>query len=156
MVLDMALSQYSFGKLGAYAARHEPLPVPGGYNAQGQLTTNASEVLASQRGLPIGFWKGSGLALVLDVLLTALSGGRSTAVITQAGEEYGVSQCFIALRQPELHASLIEEILRFTKEGAAPGEQVFYPGEQSLATRHHNLTHGIPVDENTWEQVRRM
>jgi 3-dehydro-L-gulonate 2-dehydrogenase len=155
VVLDMALSQYSFGKLSTYAAEQEPLPVPGGYNQHGQLTTDASEILASQRGLPIGFWKGSGLSLVLDVLLTALTGGRSTAAITQLGQEYGVSQCFIALQQPDMHAALIDEIISYTKTGpeAAAGGQVFYPGEQSLATRHDNLAHGIPVREDIWQQV---
>ncbi|QDA61062.1 3-dehydro-L-gulonate 2-dehydrogenase [Hymenobacter jejuensis] len=158
VVLDMALSQYSFGKLSTYASRQEPLPVPGGYDQEGNLSTDAAEIMASQRGLPIGFWKGSGLSLVLDVLLTALSGGRSTAAITQSGAEYGVSQCFIAIRQPELHTSLIEEILRYTKSDGEgqPSGKVFYPGEQSLATRHDNLLHGIPVQEDIWQQVLEM
>jgi 3-dehydro-L-gulonate 2-dehydrogenase len=157
IVLDMAISQYSYGKLSTYATRQEPLPVPGGYDKEGLLTTNAADILASERGLPIGFWKGSGLSLVLDVLLTALSGGRSTAAITQSGNESGVSQCFIALHQPDMHESLIEEILRFTKSGEpAPGEQVRYPGEQSFATRQDNLAHGIPVDEDIWRQVQQM
>lgn len=158
VVLDMALSQYSFGKLGTYATRQEALPVPGGYDKHGQLTTDAAAILDSERGLPIGFWKGSGLSLVLDVLLTALTGGRSTAAITQSGAESGVSQCFIALHRPHLHAPLLEEILSFTKSGAPSetGGQVFYPGEQSFATRQDNLAHGIPVEEDIWRQVQQM
>ena len=158
VVLDMALSQYSYGKLSTYATRQQALPVPGGYDQHGQLTTDASAILTSERGLPIGFWKGSGLSLVLDVLLTALSGGRSTAAITQAGAEAGVSQCFIALHQPNLHAALIEEIISFTKSGepAATGEPVYYPGEQSFATRQDNLAKGIPVEEAIWRQVQQL
>lgn len=156
VVLDMAISQYSYGKLSTYATRQEPLPVPGGYDQRGELTTNAADILASERALPIGFWKGSGLALVLDVLLTALGGGRSTAAITQARAEAGVSQCFIALHQPNLHASLLEEILSYTKSSppAEAGKQVYYPGEQSYATRQDNLEHGIPVEEDIWRQVQ--
>jgi 3-dehydro-L-gulonate 2-dehydrogenase len=154
VVLDMALSQYSFGKLGTYAAEGETLPVPGGYDAAGNLTTDPAAVLASQRGLPIGFWKGSGLALVLDALLTALTGGRSTAAISQSGHEYGVSQCFLALRQPALHAPLIDDIIRYTKQGHE--NEVRYPGEQSWLTRQDNLAHGIPVRADIWEQVQRM
>nr|WP_262892592.1 Ldh family oxidoreductase [Hymenobacter qilianensis] len=154
----MAISQFSYGKLNTYATRQEPLPVPGGYDQDGKLTTNAADILASERALPIGFWKGSGLSLVLDVLLTALSGGRSTAAITRSGTEAGVSQCFIALHQPNMHASLIEEIISYTKSGAPSetGEQVYYPGEQSYATRQDNLKHGIPVEEDIWQQVQQM
>ncbi|AMJ64570.1 3-dehydro-L-gulonate 2-dehydrogenase [Hymenobacter sp. PAMC 26628] len=158
LVLDMALSQYSFGKVSTYAAAHEALPVPGGYDQAGNLTTDAAEIMASQRGVPIGFWKGSGLALMLDVVLTALSGGRSTADITRSGQESGVSQCFICIRQPALHESVIEEMLRFTKSSPlGPGSAgIFYPGEQSLATRTANLAQGTPVNEAIWEQVLRM
>ncbi|WP_460576836.1 3-dehydro-L-gulonate 2-dehydrogenase [Hymenobacter coalescens] len=154
VVLDMALSQYSYGKLSSYAAQGEALPVPGGCDQHGNLTTDPQQVLDSQRGLPIGFWKGSGLALVLDALLTALTGGRSTAAISQSGEEYGVSQCFIALRQPEMHAGLIDEIIRYTQSSG--DGQVYYPGEQSWATRQENLQRGIPVRADIWEQVRQM
>ncbi|GGF04011.1 3-dehydro-L-gulonate 2-dehydrogenase [Hymenobacter cavernae] len=157
IVLDMAISQYSYGKLSSYATAHEQLPVPGGYDQEGKLTTDPATVLESQRGLPIGFWKGSGLSLLLDVLLTALSGGRSTAEITKSGQESGVSQCFIAIKQPQIHADLIEEILRYTKSSPpVPGEAVFYPGEKSLATRKENLAQGVPVQDDIWEQVLKL
>lgn len=155
LVLDMAISQFSFGKMSSYAQAGDALPVPGGYDQAGHLTTDPAAVLASQRAAPIGLWKGSGLALMLDVVLAALSGGRSTAAITQAGQEAGVAQCFICIRQPALPEAAIEEILRFTKSSPpAPGSTgVFYPGEQSLATRRTNLAQGIPVDEAIWQQV---
>jgi 3-dehydro-L-gulonate 2-dehydrogenase len=155
LVLDMAISQFSFGKMSTYATHGEPLPHPGGYDQAGHLTTDASAILATQRAVPIGFWKGSGLALMLDVVLAALSGGRSTADITEAGQESGVSQCFIAIRQPELHEAAIEEILQFTKSSPLGPDStgVFYPGEQSLATRVKNLAEGIPVEEAIWQQV---
>lgn len=158
LVLDMAISQFSFGKMSSYARAGDALPVPGGYDQAGHLTTDPAAVLASQRAVPIGLWKGSGLALMLDVVLVALSGGRSTADITQAGQETGVSQCFICIRQPALHEAAIEEILHFTKSSPpGPGSTgVFYPGEQSLATRRANLAQGIPVDEVLWQQVLSM
>jgi 3-dehydro-L-gulonate 2-dehydrogenase len=158
LVLDMAISQFSFGKMSTYAAQHEPLPHPGGYDQAGHLTTDPAAVLDTKRGLPIGFWKGSGLALMLDVVLTALSGGRSTADITEAGQESGVSQCFICIKQPAMHEAVIEEILHFTKSSPLGPEStgIFYPGEQSLATRRTNLAEGIPVEEAIWQQVLAM
>src|SRR5262249_35846644 len=68
IVLDMAMSQFSYGALASYRKRGEPLPVPGGYDATGHLTQDAAAIESSQRALPIGYWKGSGLSLVLDMM----------------------------------------------------------------------------------------
>ncbi len=91
------------------------------------------------------------------LVLAVLSGGRSTADITHGGQESGVSQCFICSRQPALHGSVIAEIPRFTKSSppGPGGTGIFYPGEQSLATRTA-MAQGMPVNEAIWEQVSQM
>jgi len=160
VVLDMAISQYSVGKLMKYQAEDKPLPLPGGYNKQGQLSTDATEVLESQRLLPIGFWKGSGLALVLDLLATILSQGNSTAHITNSKQESGVSQVFICIKPAdnEYTANAIKEIISYTKSSRPEqeGQSVSYRGENSLRTREQSLKEGVLVDEKTWETVLAM
>jgi len=158
VVLDMAVSQYSFGKLQQYKAAGEELPLPGGYDKNGKLTTNAGDIMETWRLLPIGFWKGSGLSLMLDLLVTILSQGRSTAEITKGKSEYGVSQVFICIKPSgnEQTAQLIEQIIEFTKTSGLenPDNGIRYPGESTLSTRNKNLEEGIPVDEEIWEKVR--
>src|SRR5205814_7251856 len=95
IVLDMAISQFSYGKLQEYQLAGKLLPVPGGYDNDGILTTDAKKIRESRRILPIGYWKGSGLSLMLDLLVAGLSGGRTVAQISAQGEEYGLSQIFI-------------------------------------------------------------
>jgi 3-dehydro-L-gulonate 2-dehydrogenase len=158
VVLDMAVSQYSFGKLQQYHDKGEELPLPGGYNKEGKLTTNAGEIMETWRLLPIGFWKGSGLSLMLDLLVTILSQGKSTAEITKSKAEYGVSQVFICIK-PNGNAQttdLIEQIIAYTKTSGLedPGKAIRYPGESTLKTRLQNLKEGIPVDEKIWENVK--
>lgn len=155
VVLDMAISQYAFGKLWQYEAQGKPLPVPGGYDTDGNLTTNAAAIMESKRALPIGFWKGSGLSLVLDLLATLLSGGDSTAAITQSGrKETGVSQVFIAIKTDnEKNAGLIEQIISYTKSSESDSE-ILFPGENMLRTREQSLKDGVWVDEGIWEKVK--
>jgi 3-dehydro-L-gulonate 2-dehydrogenase len=155
VVLDMAISQYAFGKLWQYEAQNKPLPVPGGYDTAGNLTTDAAAIMESKRALPIGFWKGSGLSLVLDLLATVLSGGDSTAVITQSGrKETGVSQVFIAIKTDnDKNTSLIEEIISYTKNNRDDRE-ILFPGENMLRTREQSLKEGVWVDEKAWEVVK--
>jgi 3-dehydro-L-gulonate 2-dehydrogenase len=159
VVLDMAITQYSFGKLWQYNNENKPLPVPGGYDNEGHLTTDAAAIMATKRALPIGFWKGSGLSLVLDLLATLLSGGNSTAAITQSGKkESGVSQVFIAIKtDTEQNATLIDEIINYTKTSDTEnGKEILYPGENMLRTRERNMKDGVLVDEKIWAEVLAM
>jgi 3-dehydro-L-gulonate 2-dehydrogenase len=51
------------------------------------------------------------------------------------------------------------EILYYRLNLAKPaksGSEIYYPGEQSLRSRHENLAQGIPVDENIWEAVQKL
>ncbi len=158
VVLDMAISQYSFGKLNLYKSKNEQLPLPGGYDSEGNLTTDPNAIIESQRPLPIGFWKGSGLSLVLDLLATVLSQGRSTADVTNAGSESGVSQVFICIKPDRgvKTETLIEEIISYTKSSRPEkeGDAIYYPGENTLRTREKSLQEGVWVDEKMWEKVQ--
>ena len=159
VVLDMAISQYAFGKLWEYQEHNKPLPVPGGYDSEGNLSTDAAAIKESKRALPIGFWKGSGLSLVLDLLATVLSGGNSVAAITKAGKkETDISQVFICIRTDnDRNAALIEEVISYTKSSATDVDnQILYPGENMLRTREQSLKEGVWVDEEIWEKVKRL
>jgi 3-dehydro-L-gulonate 2-dehydrogenase len=155
IVLDMAISQFSYGKLQEYELKNEQLPVAGGYDEQGQLTTDPGKIRATKRILPIGFWKGSGLSLVLDILVAALSGGRSVADITADGKEYGLSQFFLCIHSKELKLTLSDKIIQYTKSSApvSDNEQILYPGEKTVATRQRNEKQGIPVNEDIWQEI---
>jgi 3-dehydro-L-gulonate 2-dehydrogenase len=158
VVLDMAISQYSLGKLKQYENDNQALPLPGGYDNGGNLSTDPAAILQSKRLLPVGFWKGSGLSLVLDLLATVLSGGNSTAKITQSGADSGISQVFICIKPigNEQKEVLIEEIIAYTKTSMPEqeGSTVSYPGENTLKIRKRNLSEGVLVDERIWEMVK--
>ena len=163
VVLDMAMTQFAFGKLEVARRSGERLPVPGGFDAQGQPTRDPAAILEGGRALPIGYWKGAGLALLLDLIAALISGGRATYQIAQHEVEYGVSQVFIAFDVAQAgSAALVEqtvdEIIRDLHETAPDGDgrEVLYPGERVLRTRQRNLEQGVPVDEAAWQQILRM
>jgi 3-dehydro-L-gulonate 2-dehydrogenase len=148
VVVDMAVSQFSVGGLTAYAARGERLPVAGGYDARGRLTDDPQAILDSQRLLPIGFWKGSGLSLMLDLLAAGLSGGRATHEIAPDPErETGLSQTFIAFA----HVEPIADAVLAHFHGASRDAR--HPGERTLATRARSLREGVEVDDAVWREV---
>ncbi|TKB96767.1 3-dehydro-L-gulonate 2-dehydrogenase [Pedobacter cryophilus] len=156
IVLDMAMSQFSYGKMQEHQLKGKDLPFYGGYDEEGKLTKNPKAIYETQRPLPAGMWKGSGLALMLDLLATLLSDGNSTAAITKTGQERGISQvfiCFDAVINTQ-HESIIQEILTYTQAAEKiEGQEIYYPGERTLNVRKENITKGIPVDELMWQKL---
>ena len=161
VVLDFAQSLFSYGKLGLYRSSREPLPFDGGFDSAGKLSRDAAEILTSKRPLPAGLWKGAGVSLLLDLIATLLSGGRSTMQISRQDAEYGVSQVFFAVSMDAViditgrRDALVDEIIADLQASAPsePGSRVRYPGEQTLKTRHENVQLGIPVSGKVWESV---
>ena len=160
IVLDMAMSQFSYGMLDFYQLKNQQLPVPGGFTSDGKLTTNPADIVKSQRILPIGYWKGAGLSLLLDILATILSGGNSVAGISKQKAECNVAQVFIAIDISKLSnyrsiAMAIEQILADYHESTPEkGSAILYPGEKVLAIRNENTAVGIPVLKSVWEEIK--
>ncbi len=95
VVLDMAMSQFSYGTLESYRKRGELLPVDGGFDAEGNLTRDPAAIEKSWRPLPIGYWKGSGLAVVLDMIAAMMSLGQATHQIAPTRSSRPAShRCF--------------------------------------------------------------
>jgi 3-dehydro-L-gulonate 2-dehydrogenase len=159
VVLDMAMSQFSFGALESYRRRGELLPVVGGFDATGELTRDAAAIESSRRPLPIGFWKGSGLAVMLDLVAAALSGGRAThEIATDPLHETELSQVFIAIDPASLGDvavdTIADRIIEDLHLAAGDGRRARYPGERAIEIRRRNLQHGIPVDPDIWNTVQ--
>ena len=160
IVLDMAMSQYSYGALELSAMKNESLSVYGGFDTAGNLTKDPSVILASNSPLPVGYWKGAGLSLLLDLLATILSGGLSTHELSKKEVEYSLSQVFIAidiskLGKQSVITQAIEEILKDYHQSTPLDEssKIVYPGERVLQTRKNNLANGIPVLKKVWDEI---
>jgi 3-dehydro-L-gulonate 2-dehydrogenase len=160
VVLDMAMSQFSYGALATYQQKGRLLPVDGGFDTAGNLTRDPAAIEASQRPLPIGYWKGSGLAMMLDTVAALLSGGLATHQIPiEPVKETSLSQVFLAFNLARLQPSedsvrtadaIVDSVL-----AGNPGA-VRYPGQQVLQTRAENLALGLPVREELWIDLRRL
>jgi 3-dehydro-L-gulonate 2-dehydrogenase len=159
IVLDMAMSQYSFGALELADMKKEQLPVYGGYDSHNRLTKDPGAIRTSRRPLPIGYWKGAGLSLLLDILAAVLSGGLSVHEIAQQKTEMAVSQVFIAIDTNRLgnHAAiaqLVSNIINdYHQSTPENNKSITFPGERVLQTRQRNLQQGIPVLKEVWGAV---
>lgn len=162
IVLDMAMSQYSYGKLQVTRLKGEQLPYAGGFDKAGNLTTDPGAIEESMRILPTGFWKGSGLAIVLDMLAAVLSNGLTAGDIDKNGKGScgGCSQIFIAINpytfgtEEEINNILEKAISNLrAAEPVKEGGSINYPGERTAETRKEHDEKGVIVDESVWNEV---
>jgi 3-dehydro-L-gulonate 2-dehydrogenase len=161
VVLDMAMSQFSYGALESYRMRSELLPVDGGFDAAGNLTRDPGAIEQTQRPLPVGYWKGSGLSMVLDMVAAMMSLGNATHQLPPDPlRETGISQIFLAMNPAALGdasmpAEIANEIVASVQNcrPAEIGKAVRYPGEQTLRIRAENRKLGLPIDPAVWAQI---
>ena len=143
--------------------KKEKLSVYGGFDKDGKMTNDPEAILASRRPMPVGYWKGAGLSLLLDILAAILSGGLSTQEISKKEAEYGLSQVFVAIDQaklpnhsaiPSLIGNIIADYKRSVPQDAFTS--ITYPGERVLRTRETNLEKGIPVLQQVWNDILKL
>ncbi|MBF8845098.1 3-dehydro-L-gulonate 2-dehydrogenase, partial [Escherichia coli] len=76
-MVDMSMSMFSYGMLEVNRLAGRQLPVDGGFDDEGNLTKEPGVIEKNRRILPMGYWKGSGMSIVLDMIATLLSDGAS-------------------------------------------------------------------------------
>ncbi len=164
VVLDMAMSQFSYGALESYRKRGQMLPVDGGFDVNGNLTRDPAAIETSWRPVPVGYWKGSGLSVMLDMIAAMMTLGRAThEIAADPLLETGVSQIFVTMH-PEAFgpapraAQIAGEIVASLENCpvAAHHAKVRYPGEQTLRLRAENTQLGLPIDPEVWDLIKGM
>ncbi len=165
MVLDMAMSQFSYGKLQVTRLAGQKLPFPGGFDKDGNLTNDPGLIEESMRILPAGYWKGSGLAVMLDAMSAFLTSGLPTAKVDEVGKGSctGANQIFM-LFDPQSFGGkdVCQGIVRsvedyvHSSQADSEGGLVAYPGERTLQKRKQYLKEGIPADDSVWEEVKKL
>jgi hydroxycarboxylate dehydrogenase B len=162
IILDFATSRIAQGKVRVAHNKGEKLPLGILLDGQGNPTTDPRWLVADRLGaiLPFGEHKGSGLALVCELLGGALAGGL-TAHIPNNGRKAVINGMLSIVIDPtklgtaaNLYAELEAFVAWHTASPAMEGtEKVLIAGDPERATREMRLRDGIPVDEATWNEI---
>lgn len=163
VLLDVAMSMFSYGKLEKLKREGKETPVDGGYNKNGEVTRDPEEILETHQVFPIGFWKGSGLSLVLDLIAASVAGGNTSRLVGTLPTETELSQFFMAIDLSKFpdRKRIDEEISRTLEDMRAsiPMDEkhpVHAPGDGTRKTREESMRDGILVDEGIWNSVLEM
>ncbi len=158
-LLDMATTTVAANKVFKAYANHEP-SIPSGWamDKDGIPTTDTE---AAYKGLlmPLGGYKGSGLAMMVEILCGAISGGAMSTQLgglRVRGKRVRNSQTFIAIDVGRVQPDFRERVdwLIGEVKGAAPAagyEEVLVANEPELRMERERLRSGIPVADGTYE-----
>lgn len=164
VVLDIATSVASFGTIRTHAIAGKPLPEGWVVDRKtGAPLTDARRV-AEGVLLPIGGYKGSGLALMIGLLAGVLNGaafGREVIDFTAPGTEpCNTGQFVVALdvrrfAPPEVFAREVDRQLRDLRASARlPGvDAIRYPGEQRQQRKMQRQREGVPLSAALVKQL---
>ena len=163
VVLDMATTVVSFGTIKKYAVRGEPLPSGWVVGAEGEPVTDPRHAHSGAL-LPIGGYKGSGLAIVIGLLAGVLNQaafGRDVVDFTTDVSTETNTGHFIAALDISLFTAIADfkaEVDRCSRELRAsprlPGvDAIWLPGEQRHRRRAERVVNGVPLPSALKQQL---
>ena len=155
VVLDMATTVAAYGKVKAKAQRGETMPVGWMIDRLGQPLTDPKR---ADEGflMPIGGYKGYGLALIVGLLAGTLNGAAmGSEVVDFNHDETSVTNTGQAILAIDLSAfgdvdafkARVDRLVRELRDSERmPGvERIWLPGEQSHERRAQYERDGIPL-----------
>jgi uncharacterized oxidoreductase len=162
LILDFATSALAIGKVRVAHAAGRPVPEGSLVDHAGRPTTDPGVMYGEgPHGalLPFGLHKGSGLALMCEILAGALTGGGTNQPATP--KDRGIVNGMLALvldpaRFGDLEAFRAETAAMVAHvKTAAPGDgpPVLVAGEKERITRAERRRDGIPVPDPTWAEL---
>ncbi len=162
LMLDMAISQYAYGKLAMTRLAGKKLPLPGGFDKDGNITDDPGAIEESRRIMPIGYWKGSSLSFMLDVLGAVLADGIGAADLDRVGKGScgGASQVMIVIDPSKttsgehMRETISRAVAHLKSAALSEGSSgIFAPGEDYIRFRKEHDEKGIFVEGVIWEQI---
>jgi LDH2 family malate/lactate/ureidoglycolate dehydrogenase len=160
--LDMATSIVAEGKVRVKRHRGEKTPEGWLLDHQGRPTTDPNALYQEPRGaiLPLGGsagHKGFGLAMVVEILGGILARGGYARQGTNrfSNGTFIVVIDISAFVEPGEFRAEIEDLLAYVKSAptAAGVEAITYPGEPEALEQQRRERQGIPLDDETWQQI---
>jgi LDH2 family malate/lactate/ureidoglycolate dehydrogenase len=162
-LLDMATTTVAMGKIyGAFTKGQPQIPPGWAMDSEGAPTTS-TEAAMSGMPMPLGGYKGSGLAMMVEILTGALSGGAMSTELgglRQPARPFRVSQTFIAVDVSRFmpldeFGDRMERLVGMVKSSApASGQaEVLVAGEPEWRNEATRLIGGIPLPANLWQKL---
>jgi len=162
-LLDMATTTIARGKIfKAAIAGQEEIPPGWAMDARGVPTTSTKAAIEGL-AMPLGGYKGSGLAVMVEILCAVLSGGgmlTDLGGIGIPGKPLRVNQMFMAIDvarfmpREEFQRRMERLVTELKSSAPAYGyEEVLVAGDPEWRMEAQRRQSGIPIGAGVWKRI---
>ena len=160
LLIDLSLSEVARGKLMVAAKEGKAIPLGWALDGDGRPTTDPKAGLEGSM-LPLGGTKGAMLALVVELIVTALTGAamgfEASSFFVDEGNRPRIGQAFLvidpdALAGRDTYLARVETLL--AEMAKDPGVRL--PGARRRALAAKAATGGVDVPEALLAQLQRL
>jgi (2R)-3-sulfolactate dehydrogenase (NADP+) len=160
ILIDLSLSEVARGKIMVAAKNGTPIPQGWALDAQGNPTTDAKAALAGMM-LPMGGVKGAMLAMVVEIMVTALTGAQfgaeADSFFVDAGNQPRLGQLFLVINPDVLAGRLAyESRLSDLIDVVLQDPDVRLPGTRRFALAEEAMREGLELPDALVEQIRKL
>jgi (2R)-3-sulfolactate dehydrogenase (NADP+) len=158
VLIDLSLSEVARGKIMVAAKDGKAIPLGWALDAEGNPTTDAKAALAGMM-MPMGGVKGAMLALMVEVMVTALTGSQfgaeADSFFVDAGNKPKLGQAFIGINPQGLagnavYTDRLEALLSFILQDS----DVRVPGERRFALEARAKAEGVEIADALIAQIK--
>lgn len=163
IVLDMATSVASLGRLASFRRAGRPLPPGWALDADGNPTTDAAR---AELPLPLGGPKGAGLALMFEIIASVMTGNPILApAITESGaaalhrqNAFVIAIDIARFIDPAAFGANVSRLVAALKAQPrqAGFDEILMPGERGDRVYAERLRSGIAIPDTTWNDLGRV
>ena len=165
IVVDFATSMIAQGKVRVAHYAGNPLPEGVVVGPNGHATTDPGVMFREPQGamLPMAGHKGTCLAVLCEVLAGALTGGGAAMPKRHVGHTIRNNMLSIIIDPNGFDAAVpvgvdIDDLIAYAKSSkpAEGVDEILYPGDPERQRMESRRAEGIPIDDNTWAEMKRM
>ncbi len=161
VVVDLALTTVTRGKIMLAAQRGEPIPEGWALDETGRPTTDARRAMEKGSLAPIGGTKGAALALAVEILCGALTGAafgfENDSFFTEQGNRPRIGQAFLAIDPGAVAGSAVYgERVEALLAAMCAEDGVRVPGERRFSLARAARADGIDIPDPLAADLRRL
>ncbi len=158
LVIDQSSSVVAKSEIVVHKQKGESIPEGWALGPDGQPTTDPGTALEGSM-LPMGGHKGSGIALVVEILAAAVTGSNfaidASSFATNEGGSPRTGQFFIGIHPEVFAGDAFRERLEHLLGAIESQEGTRLPGQGRLRARERTASEGIEIADDLHDKIKR-
>ena len=163
-ILDTSVSMINRGKIRVAAKNKKKIPEGVALDKYGKPTTDAEKALKGVQ-LPMGGFRGSGLAWMVDILSGVFTGGNHGGRVKDPFDDFSgpqnIGHLFLAIKSnlfvKNYNKRIKENIRLIQRLPKIKGvKEIVYPGQNKYKRYRSNLKKGIVIPKNILKEIEKL